>query len=126
MAISRMKNGTWRLEIYRPDAPRIRKVFKTRQEARKYETIFKGEIEKGNHDILDTFNKVLKGEISREEPVANKNIQPRNAAVAKPTESNTSAIKLAWAIGSIPDARGREHFRGCERSAFRSSKSFVI
>ena len=61
MAISRMKNGTWRLEIYRPDAPRIRKVFKTRQEARKYETIFRGEIEKGNPDILDTFNKVLKG-----------------------------------------------------------------
>ena len=67
-----MKNGTWRLEIYRPDAPRIRKVFKTRQEARKYETIFRGEIEKGNPDILDTFNKVLKGEISKEEPVANK------------------------------------------------------
>ena len=72
MAITKRENGTWRLSIYRIGLPRIRKTFRTREEARKYQKIFEGELEKGNHDVLDTFNKVLKGEISKEEPVANK------------------------------------------------------
>jgi len=47
MAVFKMKNGTWGVDIYIPKAPRIRKVFKTRDEARKYETITKGELAKG-------------------------------------------------------------------------------
>ena len=47
MAVFKMKNGTWGVDIYIPKAPRIRKVFKTRNEARKYETITKGELAKG-------------------------------------------------------------------------------
>ena len=36
MAITKMKNGRWRVSVYQPnDATRIRKVFKTREEARK-------------------------------------------------------------------------------------------
>ena len=43
-----MKNGRWRVSVYQPnDAPRIRKVFKTREEARKFETITKGELAQG-------------------------------------------------------------------------------
>ena len=48
MAITKMKNGRWRVSVYQPnDSPRIRKVFKTREEARKFETITKGELAKG-------------------------------------------------------------------------------
>ena len=48
MAITKMKNGRWRVSVYQPnDAPRIRKVFKTREEARKFETITKGELAQG-------------------------------------------------------------------------------
>ncbi|MDA9171122.1 site-specific integrase [Alphaproteobacteria bacterium] len=48
MAISKMKNGRWRVSVYQPnDAPRIRKIFKTREEARKFETITKGELAQG-------------------------------------------------------------------------------
>ena len=48
MAITKMKNGRWRVSVYQPnDAPRIRKVFKTREEARKFENITKGELALG-------------------------------------------------------------------------------
>ena len=53
MAITKMKNGRWRVSVYQPnDAPRIRKVFKTREEARKFETIAKGELAQGKLFIL--------------------------------------------------------------------------
>ena len=63
MAITRLPSGSWRVEIYRPRATRIRKSFKTREEARKYEAIFKGELSKGNDEVLQTFNAALKGEV---------------------------------------------------------------
>ena len=53
MAITKMKNGRWRVSVYQPnDAPRIRKVFKTREEARKFEIITKGELAQGKLFIL--------------------------------------------------------------------------
>ena len=63
MAITRLPSGSWRVEIYRPRATRIRKSFKTREEARKYEAIFRGELSKGNDEVLQTFNAALKGEV---------------------------------------------------------------
>ena len=48
MAITKMNNGRWRVSVYQPNnSPRIRKVFKTREEARKFETITKGELAQG-------------------------------------------------------------------------------
>ncbi len=63
MAITRQPSGSWRVEIYRPKTTRIRKSFKTREEARKYEAIFRGELSKGNDEVLETFNAALKGEV---------------------------------------------------------------
>ena len=40
----------------------MRKTFKTREEARRYEKIFKGELSKGNERVLETFNAALRGE----------------------------------------------------------------
>ena len=39
MAITKRPNGSWLVSIYQPDKARIRKTFKTRDEARKYEVI---------------------------------------------------------------------------------------
>lgn len=47
MAITKKPNGSWLVSIYQPDKPRIRKTFKTRDKARKYEVITKAEISKG-------------------------------------------------------------------------------
>ena len=47
MAITKRPNGSWLVSIYQPDKPRIRKTFKTRDEARKYEVITKAELAKG-------------------------------------------------------------------------------
>ena len=63
MAITKQPSGSWKVEIYRPGVPRMRKTFKTREEARRYEKIFKGELSKGNEQVLETFNAVLKGEV---------------------------------------------------------------
>ena len=52
MAITRRPNGSWLVSIYQPDKPRIRKTFKTRDEARKYEVITKAELAKGIMFIL--------------------------------------------------------------------------
>ena len=68
MAIVQLKNGTWRLVIYRPNAPRITKVFKTEKDAQKNEAIIKGQLALGNNEILDTLNAVLKGQIKKEVP----------------------------------------------------------
>ena len=46
MAITKRPNGSWLVSIYQPDKPYIRKTFKTREEARKYEVIIKGELAK--------------------------------------------------------------------------------
>lgn len=68
MAIVQLKNGTWRLVINRPNAPRITKVFKTEKDAQKNEAIIKGQLALGNNEILDTLNAVLKGQIKKEVP----------------------------------------------------------
>ena len=65
MAITKRPNGSWLVSIYQPNKPYMRKTFKTREEARQYEVIFKGELAKGNSDVLETFNKVLSGKISK-------------------------------------------------------------
>ena len=65
MAITKRPNGSWLVSIYQPNKPYMRKTFKTREEARQYEVIFKGESAKGNSDLLETFNKVLSGKISK-------------------------------------------------------------
>ena len=44
MAITKQPSGSWKVEIYRPNASRMRKTFKTREEARRYEKIFNGKI----------------------------------------------------------------------------------
>ena len=67
MAITKRPNGSWLVSIYQPDKPRVRKTFKTREEARQYEVIIKGELAKGNDDILKTLNDVLCGKISNKD-----------------------------------------------------------
>ena len=47
MAITKRPNGSWLVSIYQPDKPRVRKTFKTRDEARKYEVITKAELAQG-------------------------------------------------------------------------------
>ena len=70
MAITKRPNGSWLVSIYQPDKPYIRKTFKTREEARKYEVIIKGELAKGNDDIIKTLNDVLSGKISKRDSIA--------------------------------------------------------
>ena len=72
MAITKRPNGSWLVSIYQPDKPRVRKTFKTREEARQYEVIFKGELAKGNDDIFMTLNDVLSGKISKKDSEADR------------------------------------------------------
>ena len=70
MAITKLPNSSWLVSIYRPYKPRVRKTFETREETRKYEVVYKGELAKGNDDILKTFNNVLSGKISKRDSIA--------------------------------------------------------
>ena len=55
MAITKMKNGRWRVSVYQPnDAPRIRKVFKTREEAFIGHTLDEVAIKQSHYQTLIT------------------------------------------------------------------------
>jgi len=46
--------------------------------------------------------------------------------IIKPTNTNKTAVKVAYFFDKAPEAKGRRHFTGCKASFLISIKSFKI